>query len=321
LLSGKGGLKSPVTGHRKSQKARAWFKGIKTWFLSRITVGLISKLTGFMLFALVLSAIITFLEGGQFRKAVWGQDLTSLRWFLIAFHVVLPFILIVVTALGLYMYKRKKRELIEKLRDLIPKWERKPGKYINKLRVSDLIEMGILRAGSTAALTSAIYMDRIRGLGYSTAFSREDLKNKILANEIFALLEERDPNDGFHRMLNEQNAWPPPAQLLRIVETAANMPTKLWIDSKPDDELNDLDYLVVCGQATICYNLMKYLWEELREDDGTWLDPKMIAVFDHAMVEWKKLMADPLSLLKDRKRKSRLPEQNEHARKLEAVQS
>ena len=303
------------TKKRSGQKARAWYLDMKDWALKRITVGMISKLTWLLTIALILSAIIAVVEWFLFATPDWGE-LAILKWPLIIFHVFFPIALIILTSLGLILYRRKKRELIEKLHHLIPHWERFPGKYINKLRLADLAQMGILRVGPTAALTSTIYMDRIRGLGYSTAFSRQDLKSKILANEIFALQDKRDPADPFHAMLVQQAAWPPPAGLLRIVDTAATMQTKLWIDHKEGDPLNDLDYLVVCGQATICYNLMKYLWEELRLDDGTWIDPKMEGVFEHALTEWKKLMADPLSLLKDRKRKSRLPYQNELADKL-----
>jgi hypothetical protein len=186
------------------------------------------------------------------------------------------------------------------------------------LRIVDLIQMGILRAGSTAALTSAIYMDRIRGLGYSTAFSRLDLREKILTNEIFALQDAPKQSGYFIDMLKDKGVWPIPAELERIVDVAATMPTKLWIDHNKGDKLNDLDYLVVCGQATICYNLMKFMWEELREEDGSWIDPKMSKVFDNALTEWKKLMDDPLSLLKDRKRRSKVAKLNQQAKELEA---
>ena len=279
-------------------------EGVKTWILKRISVGMISKLTWVLFFALMLSVGIVL-----FETAVLGDLKKQAYWlwlFLITLHVVLPFILIGLAFVVITMYYRKKRQLVRKLKELIPNWERKPGKYLNRLRLHDLIEMGILRGGSTAALTAAIYMDRIRGLGYSAAFSREDLQSKVLANEIYALQEERDRNDPFHAMLIQTDAWPPPPEMMRIVDKAATMPTKLWIDHGKDDPLNDLDYLVVCGQATICYNLMKYLWEELREDGDIWLDPKMQVIFEQALNEWKKLMAEPLSLLNDRKQKSRL---------------
>jgi len=248
---------------------------------------------------------------------------------LIFFHVSLPLIVLVLLHTVIRLYNRKKKEAIKLLDGLIKdwnpdeeeyisKWETDPGKYINKLRIVDLIQMGILRAGSTAALTSAIYMDRIRGLGYSTAFSRLDLREKILTNEIFALQDAPKQSSDFINMLKDMDVWPIPAELQRIVGVAATMPTKLWIDHNKDDKLNDLDYLVVCGQATICYNLMKYMWEELREEDGTWVDKKMCKVFENALEEWGKLMDDPLSLLKERKYRSKVPKLKLQAKELEA---
>ena len=85
-----------------------------------------------------------------------------------------------------------------------------------------------------------------------------------------------------------------------------------WIQQAEGDPLNDLDYLVASGQATICYNLMRFLWEECRGPDG-WLDAETGKLFGHAVNEWKKLINDPLSLLNDRKRRSRLPELNAQA--------
>jgi len=58
---------------------------------------------------------------------------------------------------------------------------------------------------------------------------------------------------------------------------------------------------------------MEYLWEELREEDGTWIDSNTKKLFKHALKEWQKLKADPLCLLMDRKRKSRLPKLKKHA--------
>jgi len=319
----------PETSDTQTPKGiKAWFKGAISWIGSRITVGHISVFLWGLLLALSLSGILTAIEWFVIFKGDWGQ-FGSLRVLLTLLHIALPFLLLAMLATGIFLYKRNKRKAIQKLKELIKywdsdhdkykDWDRDPGKYINKLRVADLMHMGILRAGSTAALTSAIYMDRIRGLGYSTAFSRSDLRDKILTNEIFALQNTHDSENDFHTMLKNEGAWPPPEELKRIVGVAATMPTKLWIDHDKGDTLNDLDYLVVCGQATICYNLMKFLWEELREEDDSWIDPKMSVVLDSALTEWKKLKDDPLSQLKDRKRKSKLPKLKKHADELQAL--
>ncbi len=98
----------------------------------------------------------------------------------------------------------------------------------------------------------------------------------------------------------------------RIVDKAATMATKLWIEQDEGDPLNDLDYLVIGGQCTMCYNMMRFLWDRCRPD-GQFMHAETKAIFDQAIVEWQKLMADPLSLLNDRKRNSRLKTLNEQA--------
>jgi hypothetical protein len=155
-------------------------------------------------------------------------------------------------------------------------------------------------------------MNRIRGLGYAVAYSRPDLKNRVLDNEIFTLQVQMEREDDFEKMLKTREAWPPPPEMARIVGKAATMPTKLWIEQDEGDSLTDLDYLVAAGQATICYNLLRHMWEECRDENG-WMDPDTGKLFENTLVEWKKLIADPLSLLRDRKSKSRLAELNKQA--------
>jgi hypothetical protein len=155
-------------------------------------------------------------------------------------------------------------------------------------------------------------MNRIRGLGYAVAYSREDLKNRILDNEIYTLQVEINQEHEFHQLLATKGAWPPPPEMARIAGKASTMATKLWIDKQEGDPLNDLDYLVAGGQATVCYNLMRHMWEECRAD-GEWMHPETGELFNKALGEWKKLVDNPLSLLRDRKARSRLPEMKAQA--------
>lgn len=319
---------STDTDKRKNIKDR--LKGVFFGILGRVTIGHVNFISWVLMLALGLSATLSLLEW-WFVLRPDPEEPDQLTSVLIFFHVVIPLLPLGLLAGGIFFYKRYKKKAIKKLEALIKRpepgktrkpiktWKRSPGKYINKLRIGDLIQMGILRVGSTAALTSTIYMDRIRGLGYSTAFSRLDLREKILTNEIFALQDAPQQSSNFIDKLKDEGVWPIPGELQRIVDVAATMPTKLWIDHNKGDKLNDLDYLVVCGQATICYNLMKYMWEELREEGDLWIDAKMSKVFDKVLKEWKKLMADPLSLLKDRKHKSSVKKLNQQAKELECL--
>ncbi len=300
----------PKTESARPGPVRRFFRRLGNWLKYRVTLGGLSRITGFLLVALTISLAISITEFFLVTQPIPEAVPTPVfDAFILIFHVFLPFLLLLQIWFLLWGYRRFKKRLVKKLENVASSpsidWERNPDRYLKKLTIGDVIDMGVLRADSTAALTSAIYMDRIRGLGYSTAYSREDLQDKILANEIFALHKARDLDDAFIGMLRSEQAWPPPTEMNRIVDRAANMNTKLWIDQRKGETYNDLDYLVACGQSTICYNLMRYLWEELREEDGNWIDPKMQGVFEQALKEWKKLVKDPWSLLKDRKRKSR----------------
>jgi hypothetical protein len=251
-------------------------------------------------------AIITAWELFHGMKGVIEGSVFGLEGYVLL-HLFIPLILILLTFAGLVVLKVNKAHAIESLMKTIPNWKGKPGRYIDKMRLGNLLKMGILRGGSVSVLTSTIFMNRIRALGYAVAYSREDLQNRVLDNEIFTLQVEPVGNCEFHRRLASQSLWPPPPEMQRIVGKAATMQTKLWIEQDETDTLNDLDYLVAAGQATICYNLMSHMWEECRDADD-WMDPETGELFDKTLGEWKKLVENPLSLLNDHKRKSRLTE-------------
>ena len=282
--------------------------------IGKITVGQLSRWTIIVTVLLSISSIwaveqlIVSMWGG-FKDKSWSGALSASLEF---FYLAPLLILLGLTIYILYLIISNKARAIERLQQQIPNWNRNPKQFIDKLRLGDLVKMGVLRGASVSVLTSTIYMNRIRGLGYAVAYSRPDLKNRVLDNEIFTLQVQMEREDEFEKMLKTREAWPPPPEMARIAGKAATMPTKLWIEQDEGDSLTDLDYLVAAGQATICYNLLRHMWEECRDENG-WIDPDTGKLFENALSEWKKLIADPLSLLRDRKRKSRLVELNKQA--------
>jgi len=287
--------------------------GFMAW-LEKTSLGHLDLLGMIIMALLTLSALLNF-------RTLWDDEWFSsdgwvtyegfwldLSWMLL--EIAIPLMVLVMVLALMIVMKLTRNKTEDSLEKVIPNWQKSPRKYLNKLRVGTLLDMVILRAGSVSALTSTIYMNRIRGLGYSTAYSRPDLHNRILANEIFTLQDAPDMEEPLHLELQARNAWPPPPEMKRIVDKAATMATKLWIEQDEGDPLNDLDYLVVGGQCTMCYNLMRFLWDRCRPD-GQFMHAETQAMFDQAIVEWQKLMNDPLSLLNDRKSKSRLKELNQ----------
>jgi hypothetical protein len=302
-------LDSRGAPERRGRMARGTKKA-NNW-TGRVTLGQLSTTASVVLVLLFGSAGLTIWEFiGNMKEATTGTG-HALQGFVLL-HLLIIFILVGLTTAGLVLIKINKANAIEALKRIIPNWKNKPEKYVNKLRLGNLIKMGALRGSSVSVLTSTIYMNRIRGLGYAVAYSRADLQNRIIDNEIFTLQIEPGVQTEFHRKLMEEQAWPPPHAMDHIIGKAATMQTKLWIEQEEGDPLNDLDYLVAAGQCTLCYNIMEHLWTSCRNESG-WMDPETGKLFDHALSEWKKLIRNPLSLLKDRKSKSRVAELNAQA--------
>ena len=154
-------------------------------------------------------------------------------------------------------------------------------KSVKGLRVSMLMEMMGLRLTSTWALTSTIFLDRIRSLGYSMLHNRDDLKNRVIKNEIYGIVEQE----------NKASRHAPSAQMLAVAQRASTMETQLWYDD--DDQLKDL---VACGHFTICYNLLEHI-DSLRKsgnDDGL-----KSALYQKLENDWKILRKNPFKFIEE----------------------
>ena len=154
-------------------------------------------------------------------------------------------------------------------------------KSVRGLRVSMLMEMMGLRLTSTWALTSTIFLDRIRSLGYSLLHNRDDVKNRVIKNEIYCVVEQE----------NKASRHAPSAQMLAVAQRASTMETQLWYDD--DAQLNDL---VACGQFTICYNLLEHI-DKLREASGD--DGLKAALYAELENDWKILRKKPFRFIED----------------------
>ncbi len=163
-------------------------------------------------------------------------------------------------------------------------WERnrvvwRRWKDLRNLRVADLMEMMSTRLSSTWALTGTIFLNRIRSLGYSLLENRDDLKGRVIKNEIFDIVEQE----------NKASVHAPSAQMLAVAQRASTMETQLWYDD--EDQLKDL---VATGQFTICYNLLEHI-DRLRAARGD--EDLNTALYTKASEDWEILKEDPFAFI------------------------
>lgn len=304
---------------------------------SRLSIGTVDIALRVLAVLLLISAGFTiheeFFDGGGNKD--W-QDFGS--WVDELFQVGIPLLVTVVLAVGLFRFRLFTRRMAKAVYGLLPRdrWgATNPWSYLRKVKIRDVADMLTLRAGSLSALTASIFMNRIRSLSYSAAYSREDLDKHVMTNQIFALEQPVDGKPGDWPKDWPEEVEPISAAASDIVILAAHMKTKLWINrldkgvanyrntlkgddplteatrnvlvlnerraGNGQDPLNDLDVLVICGQMTTCYKLMQFLWRHHRDGNGEWRSADSEDVFQRCLGLWNRLQEDPAGLLDERK--------------------
>jgi predicted acylesterase/phospholipase RssA len=132
-------------------------------------------------------------------------------------------------------------------------------KDLQRLTVREAVRMLELRVTSLVALTSSIFMKRVRGLVYGAAYADPTFKARLAPALIYSL--ERESS------LFAAHPWLRPGTELRaLAGRACQVPTALWLtDDHGDSGEAELKTLADTGHATACFALLKYV---LRDADG-----------------------------------------------------
>ena len=169
---------------------------------------------------------------------------------------------------------------------------------LKNLKLKQVVDMIDMRVDSLFALTNSVFMIRIRSLVYSMIYKDEEYEGKRISNLIYHLKSD----EKFSKYLaNIPEIKKPSPQLYKVTDIAADMPTMLWFDA---------DYkqpcLVASGQATMCYNLMKYIVRIFGDEPSKYSVP-VRQLWDQTSEDWNKLVEDPYVLLQERLPGKNLP--------------
>jgi hypothetical protein len=261
-------------------------RGFKGW-LRRRTLGQVDVVISVVTILLIVSIIPTFL-------VVPKDESSSLMILLWAVRIFL--LLLVAGTVGSVFYLRAKgKKMVERAAVEMPPMKRRLESYARRLRLGQIFDMATLRATSMSALTTRIFMNRIRQLGYSLLYSHEEFERRVMDNNI---------NDINSLTAGENSDVPdfvraPSDGVQAVVGRAASMGTKLWID-KPKSKRHDLDVLIAAGHISTCFNVIEYLWQSHRDEYGQ-LSEGVQELFDYAKADWMRLNEDPYWLVDVRK--------------------
>jgi predicted acylesterase/phospholipase RssA len=202
---------------------------------------------------------------------------------------VVPMILALALGGSLLWGRWKVRSIIADLSKVVSA----PWSRLERLTTNEASDLLKLRIGSILALTDDIYMNRIRSLSYAYVFTQPDLKNRIVANEIYDVVTAADRAEaaGLPEWLTASPA------MVDIAKAASTMGTKLWLEAPPPGQHGELDGLIACAQMTTCYNLVRHMALRCRKPDGTFTDPRFDALWRQAYADWTALRANPYAFV------------------------
>ncbi len=242
----------------------------------KVTLGQIDWIIRFFLLVCVLTIIsITYelwqeIQGGTF---IFWQDF---------FSALMPMILV----MGIFCSFWWGREVIKKqILSRIPLIGQDGWKDLKMLTVDNFFYLLELRLKSLLAVTSSVFMIRIKRLVFTGVYGDKAYQNKLISNRIDRLIDPARTVDLPRITLLSQ-------ELKEVIKNAAEMPTTLWFDNS-----QSLIDIIVAGQSTICFNLMQYIVRQYGTESETY-PPAIKQIWDELKQDWELLNDNPISLLK-----------------------
>lgn len=181
-----------------------------------------------------------------------------------------------------------RRESIRGLRRL-PQVGVHAWKDLRRLKVEQLSQLLYLRASSLLALTSNVFLKRIRSLVQARYFSNDDYRPKLVSNYVYLLTLDRE-----RERLGRIPGVEVPAEgseLDLVARGAESMATTLWFVSsrgwcQPS--------LVASGQATLVYALLANLFQR---HGGVPPQGPAQELWDRLLADMRRFLDDPYWLL------------------------
>jgi hypothetical protein len=180
-----------------------------------------------------------------------------------------------------------------------PKLRPRLWRYIKKRKFSDLGYLIEARLSSAIAMSTDIFMNRIRFLGLARVFNLPPLKGKVIINVIDAIIRDKETVENQAARSEKPNESM--AELLNGVERlcedtiakASSVGTKFWLATE------DMADLLACGQATMCYNLLRHMDEMKKRNSPETQNDHFQKLYLQAAKDWEKLKANPYYLMND----------------------
>lgn len=192
-----------------------------------------------------------------FTTSVWDLISTYLAGQLLWYRAIVSHLIPALLSAGVFGMILYGRHRFRQAADDI---EQKTGinlwQAVKGLSIPELIELVYSRAKSLIVMSSSVFMKHLRNLAFTSLFADPTMNKKLIPNLIYDI-----DNEGRWGKEIIGAGLQPTGRLRDLARAAESYETNLWFLS-PDD----LNALIACGRATICFKLLKYLLRERSQE-------------------------------------------------------
>ncbi len=182
--------------------------------------------------------------------------------------------------------------------------------WVKRLTMPDFINMAKARFTSLGTMSADVFMKRVRQLQFTLIKSDPIRENKVVFNLIYDLNPTISPI--IPSVWELDPSLEPTDEIKKLSKRSEAVKTTLWFEGQE----KDLKLLIVCGQCTIVYSLLRYLWqlwyaeEKAAEEEAgknktpvknvpkpNTEDSKWFPTYQYLHSVWEKLKLDPNEFL------------------------
>lgn len=149
---------------------------------------------------------------------------------------------------------------------------------IKDLTVYEVYGLLSSRVSSVLALTTSVFMKRIRTMIYKDISVYGKYKNRLVFNLIYDL-----KNTSIKALFTKAPWLRPSPKLQSLAQQAEATDTTLWFTNEAE-----LETLVACGRASMCFNILRHMVTH-REESLQQPESGVPTVFEQARTLWKSL--------------------------------
>jgi len=164
--------------------------------------------------------------------------------------------------------------------------------YFFKLPLNSLKQMVDARLNSTLLISSDLFLKQERRQYYNEFYNMPAYRDRSLSCLIYEFSAQHDEQRRQNLAAKDKAWWPaqsgplsPSAAMQQIATNATGMATTLWFDA---GKQTMRDEIIICGQFTMCYNLLKHIYR-LEVLNVKWLTDVPLQNLKHRLIaDWDK---------------------------------